>query len=330
MTTNERTLAWLLDSDPSLRWQVERDLIHSPAAHWESTRLLTSTQGFGIKLLNLQDSDGQWAGGAFFPAREEPRAVIRAGEEGAQPFIATTWSLNALREWGVDAEALGDTADKLAANARWEFDDLPYWDGEVDCCINSFTLANGAWLGVNVEANGRWFLEHQLEDGGWNCEWFEGSTRSSFHSTLNSLKGLLEYEQRTGRRDEITQARWRGEEYLLERELMFKLSTGEVVGGWTTQFTYPSRWRYSTLRALNYFKHATEFDSLQIDIRLEKAIETVRRATNERGRWINQCQESGSVWFEVDGLVGEESKWVTFQALRVLKWWDSNVDSNCH
>jgi len=305
--------------------------MHLPQEIWRATRRLTSQQGFGAQLLSLQDADGQWAGGAFFPTREDPRAVVRPGEEGAQPFIATTWSLNALREWGVDAEALGDTADKLAANSRWEFDDLPYWDGEVDCCINAFTLANGAWLGVNVEANARWFLGHQLEDGGWNCEWFDGSTRSSFHSTLNSLKGLLEYEQRTGRRDEIAQARWLGEEYLLERELMFKLSTGAVVGEWTTQFTYPSRWRYSTLRALNYFKDATEFDGRPMDNRIEKAVETVRWTANERGRWINQCQESGSVWFEVDGLLGEESKWVTFHALRALEWWDSrNHRSSAH
>ena len=86
----------------------------------------------------------------------------------------------------------------LAANSRWEYDELPYWGGEVDCCINAWTLANGVWLGADVEGIAEWFVEHRLADGGWNCEWVEGSTRSSFHSTLNALKGLLAYEAATG------------------------------------------------------------------------------------------------------------------------------------
>ena len=151
------------------------------------------TEGFGARLLARQDPDGQWAGGAFFP---RPTST-RAGEDDGQPWTATTWSLNSLRDWGLDAAALAGTAEKLAANSRWEYDDLPYWGGEVDCCINSWTLANGVWLGADVDGIAQWFLDHRLPDGGWNCEWVEGSTRSSFHSTLNSLKGLLYYETAT-------------------------------------------------------------------------------------------------------------------------------------
>ena len=75
----------------------------------------------------------------------------------------------------------------LADNSRWEYKNLPYWSGEVDCCINAWTLANGVWLGVDVIGLVDWCLEHRLPAGGWNCEWVEGCTRSSFHSTLNSL-----------------------------------------------------------------------------------------------------------------------------------------------
>ncbi len=309
---------WLLASDPSLRWRVERDLLGLPEETWQATRRRVATEGFGAKLLSLQDEDGQWAGGAFFPGRDEPRAVTHPDDEKGQPFIATTWSLNALREWGVDAQVLAGTPEKLAANSRWEYENLPYWGGEVDVCINSYTLMNGAWLGVDMAANAEWFLEHQQADGGWNCEWIEGSTRGSFHSTLNALIGLLDYEKRLGRSERITESRHRAEEYLLKRELLFKLSTNECVGDWVTQFTYPSRWRYSTLRAINYFVDACVFDSKPADARLNKAVETIRVASNERGRWLNQRQERGSVWFEVDGLLGEESKWVTYYALRAL------------
>ncbi len=156
--------------------------------------------------LARQDPDGQWAGGAYFPAEPEP-------EGPGQPYTATTWSLNALREWGVDAAVLGDTAARLDANSRWEYDDLPYWGGEVDCCINAFTLANGAWLGADVDGIAQWLLEHQLRDGGWNCDWVEGSTVSSFHSTLNVLDGLLQHEVLTDGRhplaDELREARHR-------------------------------------------------------------------------------------------------------------------------
>ena len=134
---------------------------------------------------------------------------------------------------------LAGTAEKLAANSRWEYDDLPYWGGEVDCCINGYTLANGAWLGADVCGLGRWFVEHRLADGGWNCEWVEGSTRSSFHSTLNALKGLLCYEIATGGDDELRAARQAGEEYLLERRLMRRLSDGELVGPWVDALRLP-------------------------------------------------------------------------------------------
>ena len=219
------TLAtWLLDSDPALRWQVERDLLHQPSEVWEATRARIATEGFGARLLARQDADGQWAGGAFFPAEPSP-------EDDGQPWTATTWSLNALREWGLDSAVLAErrTADLLAANSRWEYDDLPYWGGEVDCCINSWTVSNGLWLGVDVTGIVDWFHEHQLPDGGWNCEWVEGSTRSSFHSTLNALKGLLDFGAATGGTDASRAARHAGEEYLLRRNLFRRLSTGQPV-----------------------------------------------------------------------------------------------------
>ena len=169
-------------------------------------------------------------GGAFFPAD------FGGKDEPGQPWTATTWSLNSLREWGLDPAVLRGTAEKLAAHCRWEYDDLPYWDGEVDCCINAWTLANGLWLGADVGGIATWFVEHRLPDGGWNCEWVEGSTRSSFHSTLNSLKGLLAYDVATGGTDATRAARRSGEEYLLERGLIRRLGTGEPVGPWVDRF----------------------------------------------------------------------------------------------
>jgi hypothetical protein len=316
-------MSWLLAGDPALQWQVERDLLDAPPDAWLATRARTASEGFAAKLLSLQDSDGQWAGGAYFPSRAEPRALVREDDEDGQPFIATTWSLNALREWGVEPAVLGDTAAQLEVGSRWEYDDLPYWGGEVDCCINAYTLANGAWLGVDVSALADWFIQHQLDDGGWNCEWVEGSIKSSFDSTLNSLIGLLDYEIMNGRDASITEARHRGEEYLLQRRLMFGLTSGEPLGAWVTQFSYPFRWHYSSLRALNYFRDAGLFDERPADARLADAAESVRASANAHGRWCNQRRDKGSVWFDVDAAVGEESRWLTFYALRALRWWSA-------
>jgi hypothetical protein len=320
MKPTQETIEWMLDSDPALKWQVERDILGLPESEWQKTRALTATEGIGARLLALQDEDGQWAGGAYFPTREDARALPYVEGEKGQPYIATTWTLNSLREWGVDASALGDTADRLDAGCKWEYDDLPYWGGEVDCCINAFTVSNGAWLGRDMSANVQWFLEHQLEDGGWNCEWIEGDLRSSFHSTLNSLAGLLDYELRTGKNEKVADARKRAEEYLLQRRLMFRLSTGEPVGPWLNDLAYPLRWNYTIIRALNYFRDSAEFSGTEPDPRIAEAAEALAAMANENGRWVTNDRIPGQVWFDVDTPVGEESKWLTFFALRALAW----------
>jgi len=314
---------WLLDSDPVLRWQVEKDLLNLPEEVWGATRARVATEGFGAQLLALQDSDGQWAGGAFFPSGfdfEGPEAQPEAG----QPYTATTWTLNSLREWGVDARLLSGTAERLAANSRWEYDNLPYWGGKVDCCINSWTLSNGLWLGADVDGLVDWFLARQLSDGGWNCEWVEGSTKSSFHSTLNALKALLDYERTTEDSARVGDARRAGEEYLLQRGLFRRLSTGEVVAQWAIRFVYPFRWFYSVLNAADYISAAAIHDGFSPDERMADAIEIIRVAGQPDGTWIQERRNPGRVWFETDVPAGGSSKWLTFFATRVLNWWDDN------
>jgi hypothetical protein len=321
MTTNSALIDWMLDSDPALRWQVERDLVGAPDEVWKATRARVATEGFGAQLLALQDADGQWAGGAFFPKDFDFHGP-EAAEGAGQPWTATSWSLNALREWGVDAAVLAGTAELLAANSRWEYDDLPYWGGEVDCCINASTLANGAWLGADVTGLARWFVDHRQAEGGWNCEWVEGSTRASFPSTLNSLKGLLFYEQAAGGSEELRAARRAGEEYLLRRRLMFSASTGELVAWWVPKFAYPFRSFYSVLNAADYFRAAALHDGSAPDPRMAEAIEAIRTARTPQGTWIQERRHPGRVWFEVDVPAGEPSKWLTFYGTRVLDWWD--------
>ena len=325
-TLDDRIVDWLLDSDPALRWQVERDVVHAPPAVWEATRARVATEGFGARLLALQDPDGQWAGGAYFPA--DAGAVDAEGrpEEG-QPWTATTWSLVALREWGLDAAVLRArrTPELLAENSRWEYDDLPYWGGEVDWCINGYTLANGAWLGVDVSGLLATVLAGQLTDGGWNCAWVDGATVASYHSTLNALKGLLSYQATTGDGDAVRAARRAGEEYLLRRGLFRRLSTGEPVADWVVRLAYPFRWYYSVLNAAVYFRQASLLDGTAPDPRMADAIGRIRAARRPDGTWVQERRHPGRVWFEVDAPAGEPSRWLTYHAATVLEWWDDRT-----
>jgi hypothetical protein len=319
---------WLLDADPALRWQVERDLAGAEPAVWQSTRARVATEGHGARLLALQDPDGQWAGGAFFPADFDFRGPEAAPDAG-QPWTATTWTLTTLREWGLDAAALAGTAEKLAANSRWEYDDLPYWGGEVDACINAATLANGAWLGADVGALAQWFVDHQMAEGGWNCEWVNGSVRSSFDSTLSSLRGILAHEQSdqgvSAATEGLHEARRAGEEYLLARRLLYRATTGELVRPGFQVLAYPFRWHYTALRALDYFRAAALHDGTDPDPRLEEAVELVRGRRRTDGTWVQEHRYPGRTWFDVDVPPGEPSKWLTFYAARVLAWWDGRA-----
>ncbi len=324
MAADDALVSWLLDSDPALRWRVERDLVRSSDEVWQQTRSRVATEGFGALLLARQDPDGQWAGGAFFPAgfdTEDSGATDHPG----QPWTATTWSLNALREWGLDPAVLRErrTAELLAKNSRWEYDDLPYWGGEVDCCINAWTLANGAWLGVDVAPLLDAMLGVRMADGGWNCAGVDGSVRSSFHSTLNTLKGLLAHEVTTGGGDETREARRSGEEYLLRRGLFRRESTGEPVAPWVRYFTYPYRAYYSVLNAAAYFREASLLDGVAPDPRMADAIEMIRAARQPDGTWLQSPRHPGRVWFEIDAPAGEPSKWLTLDATLVLDWWDA-------
>lgn len=318
-------IEWMRSTDPALAWQVERELLGAPEATWQATRARVATEGMGARMLALQDADGQWAGGAYFPGDfdwEGPEAAEGAG----QPWTATTWTLTTLREWGVDASALEGTAEKLAVNSRWEYEDLPYWGGEVDACINAMTLANGTWLGADVGAIIGWFADHEMSEGGWNCAWVDGSTRASFHSTIASIGGIVDHEGRSGDTS-LRVARHRAQEYLLQRRLLYRLTDGEPVGPWIGRFAYPFRWFYSALRALNTLREAALLDGVPPDPRCADAVALVRDARQPDGTWMQERRHPGRVWFEMDVAAGEPSPWLTFHALRVLDWWDRHAST---
>jgi len=323
MTDEAAVVEWLLDSDPAIRWQVMRDLLDAPESEWVKERAKVETKGWGAQLLAHQDEDGQWAGGAFIPAGFD----FQEWKEVGQPWTATTYSLTQLRQFGLDptAERARRTAELVGANARWDHDNQPYWEGEVEECINGRTVADGAYFGVDVSPIVERLVGERLADGGWNCERANGSVRSAYASTINVLEGLLEYERATGGTPESREARRTGEEFLLERNLFRRLSTGEAADERFLLFVNPIRWQYHVLRGLDYFRDASVTTGTAPDPRLAEAIDLVRSRRGDDGRWPVDWTPPGRVWFEIDEGEGNPSRWVTLRAMRVLKWWEEQT-----
>ena len=310
---------WLLDSDPSIRWQVMRDLLGAPEPEWQAERASVETRGWGARLLSYEDEDGQWAGGAFAPRDFD----FREWQEVGQPWTATAFSLSQLREFGLDPTSARArrAVELIGANSRWEEGGQPYWEGEVEECINGRIVADGAHFGVDVSSIVDRLVGERLDDGGWNCERANGSVRSSFATTINVLEGLLEYERATGGTAESREARKSGEQYLLERKLFRRLSTGKPADEQFLYFLHPNRWHYDVLRALDYFCSAADLTGAASDPRLGEAIDHVLSRRLADGTWPLDWCLPGRVWFEVDDGAGKPSRWVTLRAMRVLRWW---------
>ena len=320
MAHSGAVIDWLLDGDPSIRWQVMRDLLDAPESQWRAERARVETQGWGAKLLSHQDADGQWAGGAFIPAGFDPREWRECG----QPWTATCFALTQLRELGLDPSSgrARRTVELIGVHSHWDEGGQPYWEGEVEECINGRTIADGAYFGVDVSALVARLVGERQADGGWNCERANGSLRSSFDSTINVLEGLLEYEKATGGTPLSQEARRSGEAYLLERNLFRRLATGQPADERYLSFLHPSRWRYDILRALDYFRASALLTGAGPDPRLSEAIDHVRSRRREDGTWLLDASPRGRVWFEMDDGPGKPSRWVTLRAMRVLRWWE--------
>jgi hypothetical protein len=302
---------WLLDSDPSVRWQVMRDLTDAPAEEVAAERARVATEGAGTRLLALQAADGRWGGAAW-----------------NRGWDSTMHVLSLLREMGLDPastearRAMGLVRDRVTWQGCGprECNRNSFFTGEVEPCINGQVAASGAYFGQDVRGIVDRLLGEQLADGGWNCE--AASTRSSFNTTMCVLEALLEHERAVGSSPEVTEARLRGQEYLLERRLFRRRSTGEVIerdrkGGATwTRFAFPTWWHYDVLRGLEHLRRA----GVTPDERVAEAIELVASKRDEDGRWPLETRHPGRMPIETDEGEGRPSRWNTLRALRVLRW----------
>jgi hypothetical protein len=292
---------WLLDSDPAIRWQVMRDLTDAPAAEVVAERARVAREGWGAQLLAAQREDGSWSGGAYSPE-----------------WTSTTPALQLLRRFGVDPadEKVRSAIARVRANVKWEYDSLPYFDGEVEPCINGQAVAIGAYFGEDVRMIVDRLLTEQMEDGGWNCEQERGSTRGSFDTTINVLEGFLEYERAAGGDGDVRAARERGQEYLLERRLLRRLSDGEIGDNKWKYLAFPTGWHYNVLRVLDYLRDA----GVTPDDRMTEAIDLVESKRDANGRFPLEVVLYDDMPVDLGERGDAPSRWNTMHVLRVLRW----------
>jgi len=304
---------WLLDSDPAIRWQVMRDLTDEAPNVIAAERSRVATEGWGVQLLAHQSPAGKWGG------PKEDRGLL-----------VTFNSLVVLKDLGLDpgskrARKMIDRVDKRLT-FEWH-NNRPFLHGETEPCINGRILGIGSYFKEPNDALAKQLLAEQLEDGGWNCEaQLESpkrpkSRRSSFHTTICVLEGLLDYERAGGKSAAVTKARKRAENYLLERRMFRSLRTGEVINKRWLRFSFPTFWHYDVLRGLDYLRSA----GIKADSRVKDAIEIVIKRRHQNGRWPLNLLHPEYIPLKLETGIGSASRWNTLRALRVLRWYNNST-----
>ncbi|HEY7096683.1 MAG TPA: hypothetical protein VH437_08170 [Terriglobales bacterium] len=304
---------WLLDSDPAIRWQVMRDLTDSHSDAIASERSRVATEGWGAQLLARQSPGGNWGG----PKEDHG-------------LLVTLYSLVVLMDLGLDPSS--KQAQKMIARVDKHLvftplNNRPYLRGETEPCINGRILAIGAYFKKPNHALARRLLSEQLDDGGWNCDAVlpspkrPKSKRSSFHTTICVLEGLLAYEKAGHKSAAVTKARKRGENYLLERRMFRSRRTGEVIDERWLRFSFPTFWHYDVLRGLDYLRSA----GVKPDKRVHEAVAIVMKRRHQNGRWPMNLLHRERIPLEMETAVGSASRWNTLRALRVLRWYGNGA-----
>jgi len=304
---------WLLEGDPAIRWQVLRDVVGAAESSVERQRRSVAREGWGARLLAKQDREGTWAGG-------------KSSDGGLYhpKWTSTTYTMLLLRDFGLPAtNRQARKACTLLLDQGLQRDGgINYgWWGVSETCVTGMVLSilsafehDDDRLDTIVDH----LLAQQMPDGGWNCRRRFGATHASVHTTISALEGLRQYELHRRRKvSAVRAAQRRGREFLLVHRLFRSHRTGAVIKPIFLRFSFPPRWHYDILRALDYFQAV----DASRDPRLSEAIEIVRSTQAEDGRWPLQNSYKGKTYFELE-RVGAPSRWNTLRALRVLKWWD--------
>lgn len=304
-------IKWLLAGDPSIKYQTSRDLLDQPADKLVPIQKQIEKSGWGSKLLSFQEKNGMWGGGLYGPK-----------------WISTHYTLMTLMRLGLSPN------NKQAIRAcELLLDKGFYRDGGInhfasmshsETCVTGMTLSLLCYFNIendNIHSIYQFLLDQQMKDGGWNCESFNGATHSSFHTTISTLEGLRMYEKKYDfDLKKLKEARGKAHEFLLCHHLFRSDKTAKIVNMQMTRFSFPPRWKYDVMRALDYFQDLVA----PHDPRFCDAI-TLLKKKEKRGKWPLQQKYSGRIFFEME-KAGKPSRMNTLRALRILNWWHTKPD----
>ncbi|MGD8780089.1 MAG: terpene cyclase/mutase family protein [Ignavibacteria bacterium] len=307
MQIPSKIIKWLLDSDPSIKWQVQKDLLNSHKLEYKKTREQISKKGWGAELLSYQDEDGKWNGGLY-----------------GRKWISTTYTMLQLRRLGLSPKNLqAKKACKILLEKGFYSDNgINYFKSldHSETCVTGMILSLLSYFNYEderLEKIAGFLISQQMKDGGWNCESFNGATHSSFHTTISVLEGLREFEKfNASFSSEIGKCYKKALEFLYQHKLYKSHRTNKIVDEKMTRFSFPPRWRYDVMRALDFLQ---EIDA-EYDERISDAIELLIKKQNKDGTWNLQQKYSGLVWFDME-KPGKPSKWNTLRGWRILKWY---------
>ncbi|MFC2138981.1 hypothetical protein ACFLTE_12500 [Bacteroidota bacterium] len=307
MELNE-IIDWLLEGDASVRYQTKRDLLSFTCEELEIEQKKISKEGWGDTLLSKQDPAGTWGGNIYSPK-----------------WISTTYTLQLLRRIGLhpDSPRAKVGAKILLDKGYYDKDGGINYFGTLnhsETCVTGIILAIVSYFNIKdsrIDDLANFLFEQQMLDGGWNCQSFNGAKHSSFHTTLLALEGLREYEKKTpcmfGRCEE---SKKKAIELLLMHRLFKSDKTGNIIKTQFTRFSFPPRWYYDVMKALDYMQEV----KAPKDERFQDAIDLLQKKQTKEGLWKLQSKHPGKVFFDMEE-VGKPSRWNTVRALRILKWW---------
>jgi hypothetical protein len=301
----ENINTWLLEGDPAIRYQVKRDLLSVVGDELHALRNRIQTEGWGAKLLSLQDPDGKWAGAIYSPK-----------------WTSTTYTLLLLKRFGLNPDnEQAKTGAKILLEAGYYGDGGINYFGTLknsEMCVTAMIATLLFYFKVEDDRKYdliEFLLDHRMPDGAWNCHYFRKATHSSFHTTISVLECFRELEQHTNKFDEaIKTAGDEARELLLRHRIYKSDKTGEIVDQKWTRFSFPPRWRYDAMRCLDYLQSI----DFPYDARMRDALDLLMKKRNKNGTWNVQQKHAGRTFFDME-QTGKPSRWNTLRALRILK-----------
>ncbi len=308
---NKKQIKWLLEGDPSIRYQTLRDLVNAMKKDVNHERQDILKKGWGKRFIELQKENGTWSNALYSPK-----------------WTSTFYTLLLLKRFGAPNDKKTEKACKILLENGFYIRDggINYWKTwkRGECCVTGMLLSMLCHFHIEdyrINRMVKYLISEQMPDKGWNCEGYKGAEHSSFHTTISVLEGLWEYEKQFPYSDLINLIQKKQDEgidFLLDHHLYKSNTTWKAVDPKMTKLSFPPRWHFDIIRCLDYFQDK----NIKKDDRMTDAMQLLINKQTMDGFWKLETKYPAKIFFEME-KVGEESRWNTLRALRIIKWWEN-------